>query len=108
MGRREADREWVTFAASLASGEPTSPGRRTFVELLERWFDKCSSDGVPDAVDDRPPGSPASITVKLSAIDTAALDEFYTALRKNGGRKGRPLATSSVVRVHGIVQLALD
>ncbi len=113
VGKREADRQWALFAAEVAGGgEPVCPGRRTFGALMEAWFDKCAPDWSPGTayqtrwmIDHRLAGLSGR---PLRALDTAVLDRFYTELRKRGGRGGRPLAVSSVVRVHGIVRLALD
>ncbi len=113
VGEREADREWTQFAATVAAGgEPVSPGRRTFGDLLERWFDMCSPDWSPSTayqtrwmIDHRLAGLRDR---PLRALGTAALDEFYAASRKGGGRGGRPLAAASVIRLHGVVRGALD
>ncbi len=48
------------------------------------------------------------LPVKLSKLNTADLDAFYAALRNGGGRGGRPLAVSTVRRVHSVVRAALE
>ncbi|MDP8988218.1 MAG: hypothetical protein M3N11_07720, partial [Actinomycetota bacterium] len=46
--------------------------------------------------------------MKLAKLHTADLDAFYAALRNGGGRGGRPLAVSTVRRVHSVVRAALE
>ncbi len=48
------------------------------------------------------------LPVKLSKLNTADLDAFYAALRNEGGRGGRPLAVSTVRRVHSVMWAALE
>ncbi len=48
------------------------------------------------------------LPVALSRIRTAELDAFYAGLRKRGGRSGKPLATSTVRRIHSVVRAALE
>ena len=45
--------------------------------------------------------------VKIQKLTTASLDAFYIRLRASGGRDGRPLAPSSVRRVHVVVRRSL-
>ncbi len=113
VGKREADKALATFVAELEDGKaPGAPAARTFGELLEQWFEARSGDWSPTTeyqnrwiVDhhlaglrDRP----------LRKLDVATLDAFYAALRKRGGKGGRPLSAASVQRVHGVARLALD
>ncbi len=44
----------------------------------------------------------------MHAISAAELDKFYATLRARGGQRGAPLSVSSVMRVHGVVRLALN
>ena len=45
---------------------------------------------------------------KVRKLSTAQLDGFYGALKKTGGRSGRPLSVASVRRVHVVVRRALS
>jgi integrase len=113
VGKREAEKALSAFVAELAGSHSSARGSgKTFGELLEQWFTARSGDWSPgtayqtrwiidhrlEGLRDRP----------MRAVDTAMLDEFYGALRQRGGKKGKPLAASSVQRVHGVVRLALD
>ena len=109
-GRREAEKALAAFVTELETSGVAADG--TFGELVERW--------IATAV---PGWSPANevtvrnavsyylgplLPVKLSKLDTADLDAFYAALRNGGGRGGRPLAVSTVRRVHSVVRAALE
>ncbi len=109
-GRREAERALAAFVASLEGVEVTADG--TFGDLVQRWIATAS-----------PGWSPANevtvrnavsyylgplLPLKLSQLHTADLDAFYAALRTGGGRGGRPLAVSTVRRVHSVVRAALE
>ncbi len=112
VGKREAEKALAAFVAELSKGAPVAQRGRTFGDLLERWFDSCANDWSPgtayqtrwmidhrlSGLSDRP----------LRAIDVAELDKFYAALRARGGQRGGPLSVSSVLRVHGVVRLALN
>jgi integrase len=109
-GRREAEKALAAFVTELETSGMASGG--TFGELVERW--------IATAV---PGWSPANevtvrntaayylgplLPLKLSRLRTADLDAFYAALRTRGGRGGRPLAVSTVRRVHSVVRAALE
>jgi len=109
-GRREADKALATFITALSTSGAVADG--TFGELVERWIATAS-----------PGWSPANqltvrntvayylgplLPLKLGRIRTADLDAFYGALRDRGGRGGRPLAVSTVRRVHSVVRAAFE
>lgn len=108
-GRREAEKALASFVSRL---ETSVAADGTFGELVERWIETAS-----------PGWSPANevtvrrtvsyylgplLPVKLQRVRTADLDAFYAALRDRGGRGGRPLAVSTVRRVHSVVRAALE
>lgn len=110
-GKREAQRLADEFAVSVrAGGKPSSTS--TVGELLERWFAARAADLAPGTaynaryridhylagLHDRP----------LAELDAEGLDDFYAALRARGGRDGKPLAASTVIRCHVDLRLALD
>lgn len=43
----------------------------------------------------------------MSALTVEDLDRFYAALRERGGRRGGPLAGSTVARIHTVVRAGL-
>jgi len=108
--KREAERALAALVAEPPSGRPTvSAG--TFGELVERWFASRSGDWSPSTaqqtrwmIDGQLRGLSERRVGELRVED---LDRFYAALRQRGGRGGRPLAGSTVARIHGVVRLAL-
>ena len=109
-GRREAERALAAFVTSLGTSGAVVHG--TFGELVERWIATASAGW-----------SPANemtvrrilsyylrplVPLRLERIRTADLDAFYAALRERGGRDGRPLAISTVRRVHPVVRAAFE
>lgn len=108
-GRREAEKALASFVAGL---ETSVAADGTFAELVERWIATAS-----------PGWSPANevtvrrtvsyylgplLPLKLERIRTSDLDAFYAALRARGGRGGRPLAVSTVRRIHSVIRAALE
>lgn len=110
--KREAQRLADAFALEVAAAGPTSRRDLTVGEVLEKWYAATSPEWSPGTayqcrwridyllagLHDRPVG-------QLTALD---LDEFYAALRARGGRKGAPLAATTVRRAHGDLRGALD
>jgi integrase len=112
MGKREAEKVLAAFVAEVDQGTPSTKPGRSFGQLLERWYEACSSDWSPYTayqtrwmIDHRLVGLRDRAVRDLSVQD---LDTFYAALRARGGRDGQRLAASSVSRVHGVVRLALE
>jgi hypothetical protein len=109
--KREADRALAAFVAEQPSAQAPAPSR-TFGELLERWFEAGSGDWSPSTARQTRwviNGNLKGLSDrKVSAIGAEDLDRFYAALRERGGRGGRPLDGSTVVRTHTIVRLALS
>lgn len=109
-GVREAEDALAEFVAEVR--RPTVTASITFGELVNRWFDLRSPKWVPKNVGETRrfinnylgPLAP----IPIEQIDTPFLDAFYAALRARGGRNGRPLAASSVGRIHDVVRAALE
>ncbi len=100
----------LPFVVASSGRQPTKPGR-TVGELLDRCFDACCPDWSPGTayetrwvIDRRLAGLRDR---PLRALDTADFDEFYDVLRQRGGRAGASLAVSTVLRVRGVLRLAL-
>lgn len=112
-GRREAQRLADAFVVEQTGGGIGRPKSAITVgDLLERWFAARAASWSPSTamntrwtIDRRLVGLADGRVEDLRTID---LDEFYAALRERGGRNGGPLAPSTVVRVHGMLRLALD
>lgn len=84
----------------------------TMGELLDRWFALAAPDWSPKtAVETRRfienYVRPQLGRVKLRKLTTSTIDGFYATLRASGGRNGRPLAPTSVRRVHVVVRRSL-
>lgn len=101
-GQREAEREAARFALDLADNGPRASS--TVGELLEAWFETCSGEWAPSTALEtrrRIDRTLSPIHDRIVAeITTGDLSTFYARLRRSGGRGGRPLATSTVIRVH--------
>ena len=108
-GQREAEKALAAFVTSLEAGVPANG---TFGELVERWIETASPGWSPaNQVTVRNAVTyylPPLLPLPLGRIRTAELDAFYAALRKRGGRGGKPLASATVRRVHSVVRAALE
>ncbi|HSH60097.1 MAG TPA: site-specific integrase [Acidimicrobiales bacterium] len=109
-GRREAEKALAAFVTELQTSGMVAGG--TFGELVERWIETALPGWSPaNEVTVRNTVSyylGSLLPLKLSRLRTADLDAFYAALRERGGRGGRPLAVSTVRRVHSVVRAALE
>ena len=81
-------------------------------DLLDRWFAAASSDWA--ASTNRETKSliqhhlkPHLGHLQVAKLTTADIDDFYTHLRRSGGREGRSLAPGTVHRVHVVLHRAL-
>lgn len=89
-----------------------APPGATFGDLVERWVAAASDSWSPsNAITVRHAVDyylGPLLPVRLDRLRTDDLDAFYAALRARGGRNGRPLATSTVRRVHSVVRAACE
>ena len=95
----------------VASGQHSGPDV-TVGELLDRWFAMAAPDWSPKTVVETKRFIENYIRphighVKLRKLTTSMIDGFYATLRARGGRNGRPLAATSVRRVHVVVRRSL-
>lgn len=112
QGRRQAEKALAAFVTSLQGAGATPSATGTFGDLIQRWIDAKSPDWSPaNALTVRNTVTyylKPLLPVRLERISAADLDAFYGALRARGGRGGRPLAASTVRRVHSVVRAALE
>ena len=110
VGKREAQEALEAFRAELRHGD--HDGRRAaFRTLLDEWYAAKAHEWSPNtayvtrrAIEGR---LRPLHDLRVEQVTTARLDGFYAALRERG-KDGHPLAASTVVRLHGIIRLALD
>ncbi|HEX2699081.1 MAG TPA: site-specific integrase [Acidimicrobiales bacterium] len=110
-GKRAVDKALVAFVAGVGGGGLRPSAAVTFGELVQRWTDTAGPGWSPSnevtvrrivASYLRP-----LLPVRIDRLRTADLDAFYAGLRQRGGQGGRPLAVSSVRRIHTVVRSAL-
>lgn len=84
--------------------------KATLAELLQRWLDTAdheftTRDGYQRYIATKILPALGSVQVRKLTVET--LDHFYAELRKRGGTGGRPLAGSTVRKIHFILRAAL-
>jgi integrase len=109
--KRDAETTLTRLLTEVQSGRHNGPDV-TMGELLDRWYKVATPDWSPKTVVETRRFienyiRPHLGNVKLHKITTASLDDFYARLRVSGGRDGKPLAPSSVRRVHVVVRRSL-
>jgi integrase len=109
-GARAADDALAAFVARVR--RPVVSSSVTFGELVERWYELRSPKWVPKNVGETRRFIDNYLTplapIPIDQIDTPYLDSYYAALRARGGKNARPLAASSVGRIHDVVRAALE
>jgi integrase len=111
---REAKQVEARLLEEVGAGRHKGSRTRTVGELLERWFEwrqmvkPISPTTVMSYRGDLDRYIlPALGQLRLSQLDAATLDTFYSRLRAGGGKNGRPLSASIVREVHAILSGAL-
>ncbi|MGH8901043.1 MAG: hypothetical protein ACRDYA_05020 [Egibacteraceae bacterium] len=87
-----------------------SGNKATVAELLQRWLDTADHEFTTRDGYERYIATkilPALGRVQVRKLTVEALDQFYAELRKRGGVNGRPLAGSTVRKIHFILGAAL-
>jgi integrase len=87
-----------------------SGNKATVAELLTRWLDTANHEFTTRDGYERYIATkilPALGDVQVRKLTVETLDQFYAELRKRGGVGGRPLAGSTVRKVHFILRAAL-
>ncbi|MCP4967117.1 MAG: site-specific integrase [bacterium] len=110
-GKRDAQRVLAEMVTEAERGL-TPRSASTVGELLEAWFELAAADFSPTTVKETRGFIDRSLLPglgerKLAKLKPAEIDTFYQHLRTAGGVGGRPLAPSTIRRIHGILRRAL-
>lgn len=109
-GRREAERELAALVSSAETARPTAS--MTVGEALEQWYEHAKPQLSPSTVATTRVVLDAHLlpyleTTPLRKLTPSKIDAVYRALREKGGRKGKPLAWSTVQRAHNVLHRAM-
>ena len=109
--KREAEAALTRLLGEVSAGRHSGPDA-TVAQLLEQWFAMAAPNWSPKTVVETRRFidnylAPHLGRVKVRKLTTAQLDSYYAMLRERGGRAGRPLAVSSVRRVHVVLRRSL-
>ncbi len=109
--RRDAEKQLARLVTRVDDGVITA-NAGTVGELVELWYSRgelewspTTADGYRSIIDRRI--LPRWGDLPLRRLRTADLDAWYTQLRRQGGKGGRPLAPNSVKRIHAVLRTAL-
>ncbi|NNE73162.1 MAG: hypothetical protein HKN26_05825, partial [Acidimicrobiales bacterium] len=110
-GKRDAQRVLAEMVTEAERGL-TPRTASTVGELLEAWFAMAAADFSPTTVKETRGFMDRSLLPafgerKLAKLRAADIDAFYQELRLSGGVTGKPLAPSTIRRIHGILRRAL-
>ncbi len=110
--KKEAEAELAKMLVSAGEGTNVSTNA-TMADLLAKWIETVGPDWSPSTFQVTQwycDGYilPALGSMPLRKITTAKLDQFYAAMRKEGGRGGKALEARTVRRAHSIVGAALQ
>ncbi len=110
--RRDAEKELARLVTRVDDGVLTA-NTGTVGELVELWYSRgelewspTTADGYRSIIDRQI--LPRWGNVALRRLRTADLDAWYSELRRQGGKDGRPLAANSVKRIHAVLRTALS
>jgi integrase len=110
--RRQAEEALARLVTEVRDGRHPTSTDETFGELLDQWFSSWSPEWSPGTVAETRRMIDTKLAglhrVRLDRITPAYLDAFYGVLRERGGKDGRPLAQSTVRRIHAVVSSALE
>ena len=112
VSKREAERRLRELILEIESGSYVDPTATTVAEHLDRWLAHVEPMLRPTTLEAHRMFilayiSPRIGSVKLSDLTRNTVQELYSNLLKQGGRKGGPLAPRTVVKVHAILRRAL-
>ena len=110
--KKEAEAELAKLLVSTGKGENVTT-TATMTDLVDSWLEIVGPDWSPTTlqVTQRYCDSyirPGLGKIALRKLTTAKLDQFYAAMRKGGGKHGKPLSPRTVRRMHNMVRAALQ
>lgn len=110
--RREADTALARLITEVADGKAARPSAATVAGFLEEWYDTASIDWSPGTANQARIVLDAYLIPRLGTellhrLSTHRIDQLYASLRREGAR-GKPLAASTVRRIHGFLHQALE
>jgi len=114
--RKEAEAELAAALAAFGKGDrrrTIAPSSEPLGDYLTRWLDGRRPSLKPTTFDSYEAALrswliPSLGGIALRDLTASRLGTFYAALRKGGGRSGRPLGSRSVNMAHTILSMALN
>jgi integrase len=110
--RKVAERELTALLSDLDDRKVIAGPKRTFEEAARKWLEMASPDMSPGTVVTTTEFLDRCLIpnidhIPVADIETEHLDLLYARLRRKGPA-GKPLAPSTIARVHGIAHRVLD
>jgi len=111
-GKREAEAALSRFVDEVgATG--VAPSDATVGTLLNSWLSLVNEDLSPTTVRNYQLAIdnylvPHIGNIRLTKLQTAAIDRLYRELRERGGKDGKPLSPASVHHAHSVLRKALQ
>lgn len=102
----------VRLLHSIDQGDSIDPAKMTVAKfLLERWLPVVEGNLAPTTQKEYLITVRAHIVphighLRLDRVDATAIDRLYAKLRREGGRRGGPLAPKTVRNIHGVLSAA--
>jgi integrase len=110
--KREAQAHLTATLHALATGSYVTPERTTLAAYFEQWIAGASARLTPATVDkhrrDFAYVQSRLGEIPLQALTAVQLDALYAELLRSGGVAGRPLAPTTVHRIHSVLHAALE
>ena len=111
-GKREAEAALSHFVDEVGESG-VAPSDATVGTLLNSWLSLINEDLSPTTVRNYQLAInnylvPHIGNVRLTKLQTAAIDRLYRELRVHGGKDGKPLSPASVHHAHSVLRKALQ
>jgi len=109
--KREAERALAAFVTEVGHGVPADTVT-TVGELLDAWLAQARGDFSPSTVRETQGIIERNLRpglghVRLDRLRVPEIDAYYRRLLDGSANQGRPLAASTIRRLHGILRRAL-